>query len=312
MVGELLWFLSGKTNNHYLREQNIRIWNEWATEDDELGPIYGEQWRHAPAGEYFNNLTPDELASYIENLASDQCADFESLTGSGGSFLPSRKALAAIGIDQINQAIVLLKTRPDSRRIIVSAWNPQVVPLDNCSPQENVARGRAALAACHTFFQFITEPLTIGERYDLMTQKLGIFSFGHAFEKNLRGYDEAHALQLIEKHQIPTHRLHCSFTCRSQDVFLGTPFNIVSYALLTHMVAQVVNMAPGEIVWHGIDCHIYHNHFDQVKEQLSREPMKLPTLKLNPDVRDLFEFCEEDITLVDYKSHPPIKAQVAV
>jgi thymidylate synthase len=210
IIHELLWFLKGDTNIRYLKENGVSIWDEWADEQGELGPIYGYQWRSWPA--------PD------------------------GSH-----------IDQIRRVLDDLKNNPDSRRIIVSAWN--VADLE-----------KMALAPCHAFFQFY----------------------------------------------VADGKLSCQLYQRSADLFLGVPFNIASYALLTLMVAQVTGLKPGDFVHTLGDAHIYLNHFDQVNEQLSREPRPLPNMRLNPEVKDLFAFKFEDFTLEGYDPHPAIKAPVAV
>ncbi|NKX91777.1 thymidylate synthase [Sanguibacter hominis ATCC BAA-789] len=209
VVGELLWFLRGDSNVRWLQENGIRIWNEWADADGELGPVYGVQWRSWP--------TPD-----------------------GGH------------VDQLAQVLETLRTDPDSRRIIVSAWN--VGELD-----------AMALAPCHAFFQFY----------------------------------------------VADGRLSCQLYQRSADLFLGVPFNIASYALLTHMVAAQVGLEVGDFVWTGGDCHIYDNHHEQVREQLSREPFPFPTLELKP-AASLFDYSFDDVVVHGYEHHPAISAPVAV
>jgi thymidylate synthase len=210
IIHELLWFLKGETNIAYLKENKVSIWDEWADENGELGPVYGYQWRSWP--------TPDGRH-----------------------------------IDQIQRVLDDLKNNPDSRRIIVSAWN--VADLD-----------KMALAPCHAFFQFY----------------------------------------------VADGKLSCQLYQRSADLFLGVPFNIASYALLTMMMAQVTGLKPGDFVHTLGDAHIYLNHFDQVNEQLTRDPRPLPVMKLNPDVKDLFAFKFEDFVLEGYDPHPSIKAPVAV
>ncbi len=210
ILHELLWFLQGDTNIKYLKENGVSIWNEWADENGNLGPVYGHQWRSWPK--------PD-----------------------GGT------------IDQISEVVNTLKTNPDSRRIIVSAWN--VADLD-----------KMALAPCHAFFQFY----------------------------------------------VADGKLSCQLYQRSADIFLGVPFNIASYALLTLMMAQVTGLKPGDFVHTLGDAHLYSNHLEQAREQLSREPRPLPTMTLNPDVKDIFAFRFEDFTLSGYDPHPAIKALVAV
>lgn len=211
IIYELLWFLQGDTNVHYLQEHGVRIWNEWADPDGELGHIYGYQWRSWP--------------------------DYD-----GGN------------IDQISQAVEAIKHNPDSRRIIVSAWN--VADLD-----------RMNLPPCHTFFQFYVSP---------------------------------------------DGRLSCQLYQRSADCFLGVPFNIASYALLTMMMAQVCGLRPGEFIHTLGDAHIYLNHLDQVHLQLEREPRPLPRMVINPEVTSIFDFRYEDFHIEDYNPHPAIKGIVSV
>ena len=220
VVHELLWFLKGDTNIEYLKENGVRIWNEWADEKGNLGPVYGHQWR---------------------NWNSE-------------------------GIDQIQEVINTLKTNPDSRRMLVSAWNPGVMPDTKATFSENVANNKAALPPCHAFFQFY----------------------------------------------VADGKLSCQLYQRSADVFLGVPFNIASYALLTLMVAQVCGYEAGEIVHSFGDVHIYSNHFDQVNEQLKRTPKPLPEMRLNPAIKNIFDFTYEDFELVNYDPYPLIKGKVAI
>jgi thymidylate synthase len=210
IVYELLWFLQGSTNVRYLQEHGVSIWDEWADENGELGPVYGSQWRSWP--------TPD-----------------------GGH------------IDQITEVLQQLKHNPDSRRILVSAWNVAQV-------------AKMALPPCHTMFQFY----------------------------------------------VAEGKLSCQLYQRSADIFLGVPFNIASYALLTHMMAQVCDLEVGDFVHTLGDAHLYLNHLEQVETQLSREPLPLPTLQLNPEVKDLFAFQYNDIQVLNYQSHSAIKAPVAI
>ena len=210
IIHELLWVLQGDTNIKYLQENGVRIWDEWADENGELGPVYGYQWRNWPA--------------------------------------PNGES-----VDQIAKLVEMIKTKPDSRRLIVSAWNPALVD-------------QMALPPCHALFQFY----------------------------------------------VAEGKLSCQLYQRSADIFLGVPFNIASYALLTLMVAQVCDLQPGDFIWSGGDCHLYANHLEQADLQLTREPLPLPTMKLNPAVKDLFAFRFEDFELVGYEAHPHIKAPVAV
>ena len=210
IVYELLWFLSGNTNNQWLKERGVSIWDEWAAPDGDLGPVYGYQWRSwpAPNGQH---------------------------------------------IDQIKEIIQTIKTNPDSRRIIVSAWNVADIP-------------KMALAPCHAFFQFY----------------------------------------------VADGKLSCQLYQRSADIFLGVPFNIASYALLTHMVAQQCSLDVGEFIWTGGDCLLYSNHLEQVELQLSRKPYSLPQLKIHRKPDSIFDYQFEDFEIVGYESHPHIKAPVAV
>lgn len=218
IVHELLWFLRGDTNIKYLQENGVKIWDEWATLEGDLGPVYGKQWR-----------------------------DFS-------------------GVDQISWVIDEIKRNPTSRRLIVSAWNPSVLPDISKSPNQNAAEGKMALPPCHCLFQFYV----------------------------LDG------------------KLSCQLYQRSADIFLGVPFNIASYSLLTHMMAQVCDLEVGDFVHTFGDLHLYSNHMQQALIQLGREPKNLPTLMLNPDVNDLFAFTYEDIAVVHYDPHPGIKAPIAV
>lgn len=217
IIYELLWFLKGETNIAYLKEHGVRIWDEWADANGELGPVYGKQWR--------------------------------SWEGADGTVT-----------DQVSDLIQQIKKNPDSRRLIISAWNVGELP-------------KMALMPCHTLFQFYVAPATA---------------------ENARG------------------KLSCQLYQRSADVFLGVPFNIASYALLTMMIAQVCDLEPGDFIHTFGDVHIYNNHTEQVNLQLARTPYPLPTMKLNPDVKNIFDFQYEDFTLLNYQSHPAIQAPVAV
>ena len=220
IIHELLWFLKGETNIDYLKEHKVKIWDAWADENGDLGPVYGHQWR---------------------NWDSE-------------------------GIDQITQVIETIKTNPDSRRMIVSAWNTSVLPDTSVSFAENVANGKAALPPCHAFFQFyVTEG-----------------------------------------------KLSCQLYQRSADIFLGVPFNIASYALLTMMMAQVCGLESGDFVHTFGDAHIYSNHINQINLQLSREPRSLPQMKINSKVKSIFDFKYEDFELINYDPHPHIKGKVSV
>ena len=229
IIYELLWFLKGDTNIEYLKENGVRIWNEWADEDGNLGPVYGHQWR---------------------NWNSEE-------------------------IDQIKEVIESLKNNPNRRRMLVSARNPSVMPDTSKSFAENVANGKAALPPCHAFFQFYVAP----------------------------GDPEA---------EDKRPKLSCQLYQRSADVFLGVPFNIASYALFTMMMAQVCDYAPGDFIHTFGDAHIYNNHIEQLNLQLTREIRKLPSMTLNPEVKDIFSFSFDDFKLENYDPHPHIKGKVAI
>ena len=220
IIHELLWFIKGETNIQYLKDHKVRIWDEWADENGDLGPVYGHQWR---------------------NWNSE-------------------------GIDQIEVLIDQIKSNPNSRRMIVSAWNPSVLPDTSKSFTENVKNGKAALPPCHAFFQFY----------------------------------------------VSEGKLSCQLYQRSADTFLGVPFNIASYALFTMMIAQVTDLQPGDFVHTFGDVHLYNNHIDQAKEQLSRDTRPLPQMKINPKIKDITAFIFEDFELINYDPHPHIKAAVSI
>ena len=220
IIYELIWFINGGTNINYLNDNGVSIWDEWADEKGDLGPIYGAQWRN------WNND----------------------------------------GVDQLKDVISSLKENPSSRRMIVTAWNPNIIPNTKKTFSENVKEGKAALPPCHAFFQFY----------------------------------------------VADNKLSCQMYQRSADVFLGVPFNIASYALLTFIIAQVCKLEVGEFVHTLGDAHIYLNHLEQVDLQLSRDPLELPKLKLNPIIKSIEDFKYEDIEIIDYKFHPPIKGKISI
>lgn len=223
IIHELLWFLKGETNIAYLKENGVKIWDDWATESGELGPVYGEQWRSWQA--------PDGRV-----------------------------------IDQVSELVTSIRSNPDSRRLLVSAWNPAVLPDSSISPDANAAAGLQALPPCHCLFQFY----------------------------------------------VAEGRLSCQLYQRSADIFLGVPFNIASYSLLTMMLAQVCDLEVGDFVHTFGDAHLYLNHAEQAKEQLSREPKALPRMEINPEIKNIFDFTFDDFTLTDYEPHPHIAAPIAV
>ena len=263
VVYELLWFLKGDTNVKYLQDNGVRIWNEWADENGNLGPVYGKQWVN---WQYLKEIHHDE--GRISNIVVDH-------------------------VNQIQGVIDTLKTNPESRRMIVSAWN--VGELDSM-----------ALAPCHAFFQFYTRPLSIWERSDWVKNN------GKIDEYNRIENHCEDILECLDEMGVPKYELSLQLYQRSADTFLGVPFNIASYSLLLMMIAQCVNMVPRDFVWTGGDVHLYDNHEEQVKEMLKRTPKSLPTVKLNPEIKNIFDFKYEDIELIDYDPHPTIKAPVAV
>jgi len=232
IIHELLWFLRGDTNIKYLKDNGVSIWDEWADENGDLGPVYGSQWRSWPDGK-------------------------------GGT------------IDQIANVVREIKENPYSRRLMVTAWNPAEIQ-------------DMALPPCHCLFQFYVEP-----------------GKADGDVRNTNGH---------ERTGTSAHpgRLSCQLYQRSADIFLGVPFNIASYALLTMMMAQVCGLEPGDFVHTFGDAHIYRNHLDQVRLQLSRDPRPLPTMRINPEVKDIFGFRYEDFTLENYNPHPHIKGEVSV
>jgi len=223
IIHELLWFLKGDTNTAYLKQHGVKIWDEWATETGDLGPVYGYQWRNWP--------TPN-----------------------------------GTHIDQISELITQIKAHPNSRRLIVSAWNVADLPDESIAPQANVNQQKMALAPCHAFFQFY----------------------------------------------VADGKLSCQLYQRSADIFLGVPFNIASYALLTMMVAQACDLQAGEFIHTFGDAHIYHNHQEQVATQLARNTFPLPTMTLNPSITNIFDFCYDDFSLNNYQCHPGIRAPIAI
>lgn len=224
VIHELLWFLSGSSNIKYLTDNNVNIWNEWADENGELGPVYPVMWRNYP------------------------------IAGSSET------------VDQVTNLIEEIKTNPSSRRLIISAWNPGLLPDSRKTHNENIKNGKQVLPPCHTLVQFY----------------------------------------------VLNNKLSCQLYARSQDIFLGTPFNIATYALLTMMIAQVCDLELGEYVHSSGDTHLYANHLEQADLQLQRATHPLPKIILNKNIKNILDFKYEDITLVDYQYHPSIKAEVAI
>ena len=263
---ELLWFLKGNPDISYLHENGCHIWDEWVREDGTFGPIYGQQWRSWPAGRYVG-------------------------IGRKGNLLPEND------IDQIANVIERLKTDPDNRRLIVSAWNVA-----------DVEGGEMALPPCHVLFQFYSAPMSEGQRIDWMFDNLSAEQIGDFWSTHPAAIPAA-----LEERGVPKRKLSCQLYQRSADTFLGVPFNIASYSLLTHMIAHLTDHAVGDFIWTGGDVHIYHNHFDQAKELLRRDPdQPLPRLLLDASVTNIDAFNLSHMQVINYAPMAAIKAPVAV
>lgn len=277
VIHELLWFLSGSTNIAYLKENGVSIWDEWADENGELGPVYGYQWRSWPGR--------------ITKIA-DGDTQFTNCDSINWLEVEPNARVEHEGIDQISNVLEQLRTSPDSRRMVVSAWNPALVD-------------QMALPPCHALFQFYTRPMTLAERSHIYAGKVG--TYNHIDSLRVDQWDS-----IFDEANIPSRYLDCQLYQRSADIFLGVPFNIASYALLVHMIGHQLNMLPGDFVWTGGDCHLYSNHLEQAALQLSRAPRMSPTLKINRKPDSLFDYKFEDFEIVGYDPHPGIKAPVAV
>lgn len=254
MIEEILWYFRGETNIQALLDANVHIWDEWADENGDLGPVYGAMWRAWPDTQIVWN-TSGQINSFMERGYS--------VMMQGGDHIIVHKV-----IDQLAEAINLLKTSPDSRRIIVNSWNPALLPTDLAVPKNNPKYGLQALPPCHCMFQF-----TVADG-----------------------------------------KLNCDLRQRSADIGLGVPFNIAQYSIITHLFAKLVGLQPGEFVWNGVDCHIYSNHVDQLKEQLTREPYDSPTLQLADTIADKDPrfITADEITVVGYDNFwPKIELEVA-
>lgn len=287
IIHELLWFLNGDTNVKYLQENGVRIWNEWANEEGDLGPVYGHQWREwmdTKMVYLWDERSKDVLRKrgyrYAGTIAKDDPEE---------SIVIYRKSH-----DQISKVIQQLREDPDSRRIIVSAWN--VGDLDDM-----------ALNPCHNYFQFYTTEMTALERLNWFEENQP-----EKFARTPLNNVEKLIHKILDREGIPRRKLSCFFLMRSNDVFLGLPFNIASYAILTHMIAQQLNMVPDELVYSGVDVHLYSNHLEQAKLQLTREPYPLPKLVIKRKPDSIFDYKYEDFELVGYQAHPHIAAPVAV
>lgn len=254
MIEEILWYFRGETNIQALLDANVHIWDEWADENGDLGPVYGAMWRAWPDTQIVWN-TSGQINSFMER-------GYSVMMQGGDHFIVHKV------IDQLAEAINLLKTSPDSRRIIVNSWNPALLPTDLAVPKNNPKYGLQALPPCHCMFQF-----TVADG-----------------------------------------KLNCDLRQRSADIGLGVPFNIAQYSIITHLFAKLVGLQPGEFVWNGVDCHIYSNHVDKLKEQLTREPYDSPTLQLADTIADKDPrfITADEITVVGYDNFwPKIELEVA-
>lgn len=288
IIEELLWFLDGQTNNNILVEKNVHIWDEWAAENGDLGPVYGKQWR----------CWEGKVIGMSDVSPTTHDADQMHFTGT-----PVREKL-----DQIAELIIGLKKKPFSRRHIVSAWNVEDLPDETISPQENVKKGKMALAPCHCLFQFYVREMTFEERCVVLVDR-----YPDYIEPANKSSMDDEIEEIFIRLNIPKFKLDCQLYQRSADYILGVPFNIASYALFTMMVAQCVNMIPGEFIHTFGDCHIYNNHIETyISSQMDNEPYPLPKMIINPNKTDIFSFTIEDFTLVDYKSHNKIDYPISV
>lgn len=298
IIHELLWFIKGDTNIRYLNNHGVSIWDEWATESGDLGPVYGAQWRNWDAG-----VDVNALLELLDPAKRDGLSVEDSLLKLLRERIPT-------GIDQLSQLVEGLKTRPHSRRHIVSAWNPAVLPDESISPQENVKQGRMALAPCHTMMQFNVREIGVKVRIERLAKK-GIQV--KVFPPNTPGFTD-YLARLEKEHGLPHQHtvLDCQLYQRSTDTCLGLPFNIASYALLTMMVAEVCGYSYGDFVWTGGDVHIYENHLEGAKELLAREPNPLPKMIVANQHEKLTEYRFEDFLLVGYDPHSVIKFPIAI
>jgi len=266
IIHELLWFLSGSTNIRYLQENGVKIWDEWADSQGNLGRAYGAQWRDWQGVRWTQQQPFGSVPTFVK-------------------------------VDQISDVVQRIKECPDDRRLIVTAWNP--AEINQC-----------ALPPCHCFFQFSTHELTLDERCKLFSEGWDVESAKAAW--TAAGNDDKQNHDILDEHCIPRRQLDLQLYQRSNDLFLGVPFNIASYALLLQMMAQVVGMKPGVFVHTYGDLHIYNNHLNQVREQLTREFRPLPKMMIDNRGQDIFGFKYEDFHLEGYDPHPAIKGEISI
>lgn len=313
IVVEDLWYLMGTGNIKFLKENGVNIWNQWADDSGDLGPVYGVMWRHWPG--------PLVEKKWEELTERDRTVGYYPVGAD--------KVLVKTEFDQIAEAVRLLKEDPTSRRILVTSLNPAYAPDTSIAPRDNVKFGKQALPPCHYTFQLYAKELTLGERferYKYLTSngtwpkaRLSKVAPDRDYLEILKDLEERqqmtmdtaleHSLDVLD---IPRYELSLKLEQRSCDLFLGGAFNIVSYSLLLRMFCEVVNMFPGDFAWDIGDAHIYSNHFEQVQEQLTRAPFSSPLFSFNRRITDIDDFKIEDFNLMNYQHHDPIKAPVAV
>jgi thymidylate synthase len=276
IVREILWYMMGTGDISYLKEHNVTIWDEWADKSGQLGPVYGVMWRSWPnyVITEFDNPA-DEPLFYVDEQP----------------------------IDQIGRLVHLLRTNPEDRRMIVTGWNPSVLPDTSLSFDQNVAMGNQALPPCHYTFQCYARPLTEVERMKIA---------GKTYSLNDVLDNESDVSAWLDDANIPRYELSLMLNQRSCDVGLGVPFNIVQYSILLRMLCEVANMVPGDFVWNGGDVHIYENHVDKLRGQLLLDSYDPPKFKFTRPVSDIDDFKYEDFVIEGYQSHPTITMDVAV
>lgn len=270
IIHELLWILNGDTNIKYLNDNKVKIWDEWADEKGDLGPVYGHTLRKFPHAERH---------------------------GMGIKLSP---------VDQLTNLVSELKNNPTSRRMLVSMWHPGLLPDTSISPSENATQGKQALPPCHTMFQCYTEPMTFAQRVEFAYEHLGL---DIPMDKITNDVD---MLKLLDGEEVPSRYLSLQLYQRSADIFLGVPFNVASYSMLTIMLAHSCNLVAKEFVHTFGDLHLYSNHVKQAQTQLAREPRELPVLTINDSERDIDGYVFEDFSIAGYEPHPAIKAKVSI
>jgi len=336
IIHELLWFLNGGTNNNDLLKHNVHIWDEWALQNrkeltltQRVELLYKNNPSLHTDEDVQTTVSNYSEAEWREYLDAQGIPEYESLPGDGdlgpvygqqwcswkGKVIKADQHPEAgiinierKKIDQISELITNLKKKPFSRRHVVSAWNVEDLPDEYISPQENVKNGKMALAPCHCLFQFYVRELTFEERAQVLADR-----YPEYIEPIGNSSLDEEIEELFIRYDIPKFKLDCQLYQRSADYILGVPFNIASYALFTMMIAQCVNMIPGEFIHTFGDCHIYNNHIETyIASQMDNEPYPLPKMVINPKKKDIFSFTIDDFTLVDYQSHKKIDYPISV